>query len=197
MLKKKNKKIAVSCLSIAFMGCSIVGVLANVDSQKANAATLVSELFYVDGMQLQEGYNNQGLLFTASEVKAHATFKNALVGDFEFSLSESVVPKFYLDFTDVNNERNAFTVGVEEKNDVLNVFVELDEQTIGLYYTNGSLSHSTENKNNGGVYTQVQKGNNSIFFDVETMTVFAKSKTETLSVWTLKITLKWKILACK
>ncbi len=190
MVKTCNRKILLFLLSFACITCFLSFAFFSIDFKRVEAQELVSELFVVDGVSFEENYNNKGLKVDANQVDGNAKFKTNFYSDLNISFELLTSKIFFIDILDEKNADNAFSIFVEKNSDELNVGVTFDNERVGLYYNDGVLEKKTPQQNQNGKFTSVPIGENSIFFDLETMTVFAIYGDKQLAVWTLTDVLK-------
>ncbi len=151
---KKNKLITLIALGLVSVSCVSVGAIAlTSDNSTAVAAgtPTVENLFSYVGVtataEKTDGTTaNKGLLMTAKESGASAKLLAEQTGVFEANMKGLTkdglitLNNYSLKITDVESGE-AFKIGVQEKNDYANVYVEVGNGNRGgYYYTNESYN---------------------------------------------------------
>ncbi len=151
---KKNRLISLLALGLTSVSCvSVATVALTLNNSKAGAASAptVEDLFsYVGVVSTAEATDgetaNKGLLLTAKQGGASVKMAASQTGVFETNLKgltkdgQITLSNYSIKITDVESGE-AFKIGVQEKNDYANVYVELaNGNRGGYYYTNESYN---------------------------------------------------------
>ncbi len=144
---KKNKWISLLTLGLASIACAGVATVAlTVDQSKAGAAgtpTVENVFSYVGVVSTNEQTDgeteNKGLLLSAKQSGASVKMLANQAGVWEANVKSLVqngqynLSNYSIKITDVESGE-AFKIGVQEKNDYANVFVEVANGNRGGYY---------------------------------------------------------------
>ena len=112
MFKICNRKILLFLLSFACIVSFLSFAFFSIDFKSVKAQDLVSELFVVDGVLLEESYN-KGLKIDANQVDGNAKFKTNFYSDLSISFELLTSELFFIDILDEKNSDNAFSIFVE------------------------------------------------------------------------------------
>ncbi len=150
---KKNRLISLIALGITSVSCVSIATVALANHSKAGAEGIptVENLFSYTGVvstnEATDGSTaNKGMLLTARQSGASVKMLAEQTGIFEANLKgltqngQITLSNYSIKITDVESGE-AFKIGVQEKNDYANVFVEVaNGNRGGYYYTNESYN---------------------------------------------------------